>query len=788
MVLEGGAAAATIAEVAVSRPVGRLLSYEVPDHLIDAAIPGTRALVPLGSSEATGLILGLRPKRSEEANKPLIELLDESPILDQSLLEMLRFTISWYRAEPSAVIRCALPAGLGIDSVRSLLKVDDRDLPFDLAHLNTRLKSGVPVAAKAFTEAEVRHLLRSGAVTEERRLKSKKEPQIEWLRALVHPDEVGARAPAQRALMNTLFAAGDWVCIAELRGVTGLRRLINQLRQRDAIERRFTSWVEPPVGLTSTIPELSGEQRRAVDAIDLGGGFAQHLLFGVTGSGKTEVYLRLIEALLQRGDQALVMVPEIALTPQMVARFSARFGDRIAVMHSALPPGRRRSAWHRARRGEAAVIIGARSAVFASLPRLGLVVVDEEHDGSYKQSDGVRYNGRDLAILRAKAADVPIVLGSATPSLESYHRACTGEHNTYLHRLESRPTGAAMPVVHMVDLRRPSGSKSKPAYPLSDPLRLAIENTLARGEQTMLLLNRRGWAPALLCLDCGLRHSCPDCSVAMVLHRRGGSICHWCGRREEPPRRCKDCGSSAMIDAGIGTQQLEAACIEAFATARVERLDSDTARSQRRLEAILQRMAEASIDILVGTQMLAKGHDLPGVTLVGVICADQGLRMPDPRAAERTFALLSQVAGRAGRAGRPGRAIFQTFDPQHPAIACAAAHDAIGFYEGELKRRRQLRLPPFQRAALIRCAHPDRHLAEEAATAFAAQRAQGVENLGPTPAVIERVRGDFRIQALALSKTARSLQAWLDKIEPIRRAWQKRGVKVVVDVDPMELL
>jgi primosomal protein N' (replication factor Y) len=338
--------------------------------------------------------------------------------------------------------------------------------------------------------------------------------------------------------------------------------------------------------------------------------------------------------------------------------------------------------------------------------------------------------------------------------------------------------------VQTVDLRGSGRSQ----YPLSDILCQAIDETLARSEQVMLLLNRRGWAPAMLCLDCGHRNTCPHCSVPLVLHRGGAAVCHWCGHQAQAPKRCPDCGSSALIDAGIGTQQLEAACQERFAGATIARLDSDTARSARRMEATINAMAEGKIDLLVGTQMLAKGHDLAGVTLVGVICADQGLRMPDPRCAERTFSLLTQVAGRAGRAGRPGRVIFQTFDPDHLALHCAAAHDAERFLGHELQRREALGLPPFTRAVMLRCEHSDQSAAQSAAKELASCSLPAVDVFGPVPAVIEKLRGRYRFQVLATSKTARSLQCWLDAVMPLRARCLKRGVRVAIDVDPAELL
>ena len=769
------------AQVAVTRPVGRLLDYLIPTNL-NATI-GCRVLVPLGNSRTTGMILSLNKPSQTDGLKPVIEVLDQNPVLDHSLTQTLRFAMHWYRSEPADVLRSALPAGLSIGTIKTLVRRPDEPLPLEFFHLEPEFENQGSIPAKSLDDQSLVRLIKSGAVETQTELtKSKPEPQIEWLKALIHPDEFTPRAKAQRSLLEELYALGGWQPISALTRRPDRRRLVRALCEKNAIETCFRPWVDQTLTENDEAPVLNPQQQATVDAIGASQGFRQHLVFGVTGSGKTEVYMQAINAVLNQGKQALVLVPEIALTPQMVRRFTARFGHQIAVLHSAMSHRARRSAWYRAQRGEAGVVIGARSAVFASMPRLGLVVVDEEHDGSYKQSDRFRYHGRDLVIYRAKQENIPVVLGSATPSLETYHRAQTGEHGTILHRLDERATGASLPTIQVVDLRRRS------QYPLSDELNQAIEETIARGEQVMLLLNRRGWAPTLLCSDCGYKHCCKACSVSMVIHRRKRAVCHWCGSIQSVPQRCPDCGSSALNDSGVGTQQLEKMCKDRFPQARVGRLDSDTARSPKRLERILGAVADGEINLLVGTQMLAKGHDLPGVTLVGVICADQGLRIPDPRCSERCFALLTQVAGRAGRAERPGRVIFQTFDPGHQAIQAAVNNDAPGFLAHELARRQELALPPFHRAVMIRCEHEDAKTADQAARQLASVRHPQVEVLGPIPAAIERLRGRYRFQVMATSKTAGSLQAWLDGIVPTCDLGRRSGVRIAIDVDPSELI
>ncbi len=769
------------AQVAVTRPVGRLLDYLIPANL-NATI-GCRVLVPLGNSRTTGMILSLDKPSRTDGLKSVLELLDHHPVLDRSLTQTLRFAMRWYRSEPADVLRSALPAGLSIGTIKKLVRRPDEPLPLEFFYLEPEFENQGSIPAKSLDDQSLVRLIKSGAVeTQTELIKGKPEPQIEWLKACIHPDEFPPRAKAQRSLLEELYTLGGWQPITALTRRSGRRRLLRALCDKKAIETCFRSWVDQTLTERDEAPVLNQQQQAVVDAIGASQNFEQHLVFGVTGSGKTEVYMQAIKAILDQGKQALVLVPEIALTPQMVRRFTARFGQQIAVLHSAMSPRARRSAWYRAQRGEAGVVIGARSAVFASMPRLGLVVVDEEHDASYKQTDRFRYHGRDLVIYRAKQEDIPIVLGSATPSVETYHRAQTGEHDTVLHRLDLRATGASLPTIQVVDLR------GRSQYPLSDELSQAIEETIARGEQAMLLLNRRGWAPTLLCSDCGYKHHCKTCSVPMVIHHRRRAVCHWCGVTQSVPQRCPDCGSSALNDSGIGTQQLENLCKERFPGARVGRLDSDTARSTKRLEHILGAVAEGDINLLVGTQMLAKGHDLPDVTLVGVICADQGLRIPDPRCSERSFALLTQVAGRAGRAKRPGRVIFQTFDPGHQAIVAAVNNDAPGFLDQELTRRQELALPPFHRAVMIRCEHEDPKIADNTAHQLASIEHPQVLVLGPIPAAIERLRGRYRFQVMATSKTAGSLQAWLDGIVPACDLGRRSGVRIAIDVDPSELI
>jgi primosomal protein N' (replication factor Y) len=512
----------------------------------------------------------------------------------------------------------------------------------------------------------------------------------------------------------------------------------------------------------------------------------------VTGSGKTEVYLQAIARALAAGKGAVVLVPEIALTPQLAARFRARFGERVAVLHSGLGDAERYEQWRRLRSGEAAIALGARSAVFAPCRDLGIVVVDEEHDSSFKQEEGVRYHARDVALVRAQKAGAVCLLGSATPSLETYANALAGRYG--LLELPARPTAATLPDVEVVDLRvyKPDAD----AF-LTAPLARAVEATLAAGEQVILFLNRRGFATFVNCVGCGFAFRCAHCSVSLTYHRAGDRLrCHYCGHAQHVPLECPACRApGSIVRHGLGTEKIEAALMERFPSARVARLDRDTAGGKG-LEHVLARMAKHEIDILVGTQMVTKGHDFPGVTLVGVLCADSGLSLPDFRAGERTFQLLTQVAGRAGRGDKPGRVIVQTWSPAHAAIRCARAHDYRAFFLEEVQIREELDYPPKGRLVAVRLDGPSELEVRAAADALGARarellrdetRYARVSVMGPTEAPLARLKGRSRWHLWVRSPDRGALRGF------VRRVAGDRGglppaVRVTVDVDPMSAL
>ncbi|MCA9716709.1 MAG: primosomal protein N', partial [Myxococcales bacterium] len=541
-----------------------------------------------------------------------------------------------------------------------------------------------------------------------------------------------------------------------------------------------------------------GDQQRARADIEHESG--PFLLFGAPGSGKTEVYLQLIAHALAQGGGAIVLVPEIALTPQLSDRFRGRFGDTVAVLHSGLTPRQRLDAWQQIRAGQVRIVIGARSAVFAPIEDLRVIVVDEEHDASFKQEEGVRYSARDVALVRARALSAVAVLGSATPSLETFERARAG-HFRWL-RLTTRPTARPLPSVELVPL---SVHRPDPETMLTARLLRALRDTVNAGEQAILFLNRRGFATTLVCESCGALTQCPDCSApSMTYHlRRNRLLCHLCGHIEAPPERCKACGEGELLHGNAGTERVELAVTREVEGARVLRLDRDTSRG-RGLVDTLAAFRAGEGNVLVGTQMLSKGHDFPGVTLVGILQADHGLGLPDLRAAERTFQLITQVAGRAGRGDRPGRVLMQAYAVQHPAITCARTHDFEEFATWELARRRELGNPPFGHLALVRVSGPEEEAVKRRAGALAELLRVGVAQilaqhegegepvalLGPVPSPIERINKRTRWQLLLRAQARAPLRWLLRGLRPRLGAdgSSATATTATVDVDPQSLL
>ena len=715
-------------------------------------------LVPFRNRTLVGWVLG------EGAEVPGVRdvaaVLDADPSVGPELMELARWMAGYYMASPGIVLRAMLPARMARAAGREP---------------SPARRSFVRVVRPVGTLAEL--------------------------------DRIFGRAWRQREAYERLVGAGGSQALAALleagfsRGVVGglekkgLVRVAREVVARDPFR-------DEPVGNEpghDPTPGQRGVLNRLEAAVDEGGG--SFLLHGVTGSGKTLVYIELIRRVVARGGGAIVLVPEIALTPQTVARFRQAFGDQVAVLHSGLSDGERYDAWRQIRSGDKRIAVGARSAVFAPVAALGALVVDEEHDGSYKQSESPRYHARDVAVVRARRCGAVCLLGSATPSLESWMNTRAGKYA--LLELPDRVGGGVLPKVRVVDLRvRPGevgsatdGSSPAPPQPppriLSPLLADAVRRRLSRREQTIMLLNRRGYATFALCESCGAVGECVDCSVSMTLHRsRRRMVCHHCGHAEDPPSRCPRCGSRDMTYGGLGTEQVERVLVESFPEGRVARMDVDTTRGKWSHRDILERVRKGRVDILLGTQMIAKGLDFPRVTLVGVINADTGLHLPDFRSCERTFQLLSQVAGRAGRGSLPGEVIIQTHVPDHYVVRAAVAHDYHGFVERELRARTDPPYPPHLRMARIllsSAAQPDALAAAESLGAWLRDRRLAeVEVLGPAPAPIERLHGRFRWHVLLRG----SVSGIGSALRSVSAGFKARGadLRVSLDRDPLHLM
>ena len=729
-------AATRIYQVAVPTPL-----YSVFDYFASALlVAGTRVRVPFGRREMVGVVVGTVEHSELPRNrlKQVMRILDEAPFIPPTLLKLLQWVADYYHHPLGEVIHTALPV---------------------------YLRQGRPVAFKG---EMVWSLTDAGRGVRQ---------------------EVNHRAPAQKRLLDALAAAPDGLVAKQLMEISPrwsatlkVMRAKGWVTSHPRDAQRVSPLDIPPS------PELNPGQKSAVAAISARlGHFHPFLLHGVTASGKTEVYLHVIERVLAQGKQVLVLVPEISLTPQLVERFQRRFLAPIAVLHSGLNNQERLNAWIAAFGGKASIVIGTRSAVFTPLKNPGLIVVDEEHDASYKQQDGLRYSARDVAVMRASREKIPIVLGSATPSLESLKNARAGSYT--LLELPDRTGGAGMPQVRLCDMRR-----LKPTDGLSLPLREAIAARLEKREQTILFLNRRGFAPVWMCYDCGWVAPCRRCDAQLTLHRkRQKLLCHHCGAEQEVSPSCPDCHGTNLHPLGEGTERVEGALEKFFPRARIERIDRDTTLRKGTLEEKLRRIHAGQVDILVGTQMLSKGHDFPNVTLVGVLNADQGLYGMDFRASERLFQLILQVSGRAGRADKPGEVMLQTWHPAHPLFAALQRHDFHGFAEFALGERRETGYPPYSHLALLRAESPVpgaalNLLREARGLAVSLSPGEGVQIMEPMPAPLERLAGRYRAQLLAQSRDRAPLQAFLRRwVAQLAEAKFSRKARWSLDVDPVDM-
>ncbi|HEX8169484.1 MAG TPA: primosomal protein N' [Thermoanaerobaculia bacterium] len=798
---------AEFAQIALPVAVHETFTYRVPEALRDGVRLGSRVEVPFGPKRTTGFVVGLLDVTPVDAAKikPVRAVLDdEEPALIPEIIELCRWAADYYIAPLGEMLRVALPANMASRGKREATLVDPDSpqiLDADRALIDLLRKRPLPLAwifeELGVSRSAIARLRDAGAIAIADRFVDTEG--VRYDRFVVLEASPGALTPKQQAAVELLQARGGELSVRALEHAGVSAAILSALAKKSVvrIERRprrhtLDAFLAGLEGITPLDIRYSSEQLAAIESVRAAHGtFAPFLLEGVTGSGKTEVYIELMRDVVKRGEQALLMVPEISLTPVFAARLKERFGDRIAILHSNLSASERYDQWWRARRGEVDVAIGPRSALFTPFQRLGLIVVDEEGDGAYKQEETPRYNARDLAVVRAQLRKIPAVLGSATPSLESRENAARGKYT--LLRMKQRVEERPLPDVDIVDLRKERAEKEDKGFVIfAGPMKTALRETFDAGEQAIILINRRGYAPYLLCRECGHEFRCRDCSVTLTVHRREGLlICHYCGLRKPMPKACPLCNGEVLQPIGFGTEKVEERFLRDFPDVSVAVLDRDSTRRRGSLVAILERFRAGETRALIGTQMLSKGHHFPNVTLTAVLNADSILGYPDFRAAEKTFYLLTQVAGRSGRGELRGKVLIQTAFPSHYAIQHAQRHDYEAFYESEIEFRKTFHYPPVtSMIALLfrgeglqdveRAARDCGRLLEEAVEPLVGTRIQG-----PAPAPLARIKGVWRYQILLRSPHRVALRRAVEAVVLPRRF---KSVDVAIDVDPLNIL
>jgi primosomal protein N' (replication factor Y) len=836
-------------DVAVPVPLDMVFTYRVPANT--APVIGGRVLVPFRQQRLIGIVVELHDRKPSVTTRNVLAVLDPAPVLDDQLLHLGRWIADYYLAPLGEVFRTMLPlnaefkrsigyrlteegqmalhlAGMSGSSARSkrtpeeqaaefrvldylagCIGEDDREVGKGASAVRLKSITKMALAPEGATlireealrsathasKAVLAGMVRKKWLTRED--VSAPRDATRTIRIAVLKSADGKLNANQRMLLDTLAASGGQVPVTTLQSLEVPRTTLASLVRRELVEileepaEFIVSRSKPRPSLFDF--NLNPAQQSALQRIKDGvasRAFSGMLMHGVTGSGKTAVYLAGMRSVLEAGRSAILLVPEIGLTPAVAADLHQIFGDEVAILHSALSDRERAEQWHRIKRGDARMVVGTRSAVFAPVSDLALIIVDEEHDSSYKQEETPRYHARDIAVVRAKTANAVVVLGSATPSLESYFNA---KNNKYAlvelpDRVEERP----LPEVEIIDMRQ-EFQETGHEQVISRKLGAEIKERLDRKEQVMVLLNRRGYSPVVLCRTCGKKLECKNCAIALTHHKREHKmVCHYCGYTAPVPKACVHCGSEYVYFLGTGSEKLEELLHGMFPQARIARLDRDTVRSHEDFERALNALNEGELDLLVGTQMIAKGHDIHGVTLVGVVGADVALGLPDFRAAERTFQLLTQVAGRAGRGQTPGKVVLQTYFQDHYAVQYAARHDFIGFYEKELQFRSWMHYPPYSALAnvLVRSDQLDDALQWSGTLGkwFEATRHEGVRVLGPAPAPIMRLKRDYRYHFVLKSPSREKLNTTLRAM--LSYAAQKKipRTQVIVDVDALWLM
>ncbi len=805
-------------EVAVALPVFQAFTYCVPESMANLASIGHRVLVQFGRRRITGYVLGPGQGVDNKEVKAILDILDERPLFPPGMVPFFRWISDYYKYPLGEVIKNALPGGLNVRDYALISITADGEAALArggldsisrqiLGHVRTRscpARDLYKKIDKNIPGVHLHSLEQQGLILRQWKLsKARTGARLERFVQLNDPlPDAASLSRARAKIIDVLAEAGE-LSVRQLKEIIPTAAaLIKPLEQAGYVTVRHRRVFRDPFGdsiAPDSAPVLNREQARAVDSIcdNFPRGYQAFLLRGVTGSGKTEVYLRVADEVLKAGQYVLVLVPEIALITQMERRFRARFGECVGVLHSGLSAGERFDQWTRILQGEAMIVIGARSAIFAPFENIGIIIVDEEHDSSYKQEGKLRYNARDLALVRAKQNSCLALLGSATPSIQSYYNAVTGKFRELLltKRVEQRP----LPEINIVDLRETRDTRGSGRY-ISPPLQQAIQATLDRREQVLLFLNRRGYASFPVCSACGQPMRCKHCDISLTLHRRTNSYrCHYCGFSRASVSVCAGCGSDKIKHLGLGTEKLEGMVAKLFPRARLARMDRDTTTRKGSIITILKGLRDKTTDILVGTQMVAKGHDFPNITLVGIICADLSLSFPDFRAGERTFQLLAQVAGRAGRGDQPGRVILQTYNPDHFSIEAARQQDFLSFYRQEIAFRNALRYPPYSRLVQFKISGGNlqetkkhAHLLGDLCQALKtghSERFQSIEVMGPIEASLTRIARRYRWQILLKGLNTSVLHQFVNQLmRDHATVFNRPQVLVAIDVDPVFMM
>ena len=801
-------------DVAVALPVPNVYTYSVPEHFRKACSPGVRVLVPFGKKRVTGYILSGQDTCRGITVKNILDVLDDHPLFPESEISFFRWIADYYLHPLGEVIKTALPSGLESHDEACLFITEKGLSAFNAKRLSPGEEEVIEFVQKR-DPAKLKQLFKTIRNPAVHALVRKMEKQdLITLSYILKKDGVSARMETfilfqrepEPALRMSKKREGILMLVKEKKEIslTGLKALIPtapslikplseagfiRIIQRRIFRDPLGDPVEP-----DTPPTLTPEQTMVVKQVQDGSdkGFSAYLLTGITGSGKTEVYMRLVLDIIEKGKKAIVLVPEIALISQTERRFRARFGERVAVIHSSLSRGELLDQWRKISLDKVDIVIGARSAVFAPFENIGIIVVDEEHDTSYKQETGLRYNARDLAVVRGKLSGCPVLLGSATPSLQSYQNVVLNRFEEL--KLESRINRNPLPEITLVDLKK--YKDGRPDHRIITPeLSKAIRRCLDKGDQALIFLNRRGFATFPVCQDCGKALTCRFCDITMTLHKGHNQYrCHLCGDGRPVDTACPECKSKKIRPFGFGTEKVESMLKERFPDARILRMDQDSTSRKGAVIKILKSIRNRTVDIVVGTQMLAKGHDFPSITLVGVVCADLSLSLPDFRAGERTFQLLAQVAGRAGRGDTPGKVIMQTYNPDHFIIEASRKQDFQEFFQNEAPFRKALMYPPFSRMTQLKISGSNAGKVKDYAETVAQILRNLLENegalretvqiLGPAEAPIQKISLRFRWQILIKSPSASLVNRLVKSILDHPRAKPKSGISLSVDVDP----